>query len=34
MPWTWLLMRAMFEKYSDKAPEGLAVVLMNRACPA
>lgn len=31
---TWKLMMATFEKFSDKAPEGLVVVLMNRACGA
>jgi hypothetical protein len=29
---TWKLVVAMFEKYSDKAPEGLIVLVMNRAC--
>jgi hypothetical protein len=29
---TWKLLVSTFEKFSDKAPEGLVVVLMNRAC--
>jgi hypothetical protein len=29
---TWQLVTATFEKFSDKPPEGLVVVLMNRAC--
>jgi hypothetical protein len=29
---TWRLMVSTFEKFSDKNPEGLVVVLMNRAC--
>jgi hypothetical protein len=29
---TWKLVVATFEKYSDKSPEGLIVVVMNRAC--
>jgi hypothetical protein len=30
---TWRSVLSTFEKFSDKAPEGLVVVLMNRACP-
>lgn len=29
---TWKLISATFEKFGDKSPEGLIVVLMNRAC--
>jgi hypothetical protein len=29
---TWRLMVSTFEKFSDKNPEGLVVVLMNHAC--
>jgi hypothetical protein len=29
---TWQSVMATFGKFSDKAPEGLVVVLMNRAC--
>jgi len=29
---TWRLIVSTFEKFSDKSPEGLVVVLMNRAC--
>jgi hypothetical protein len=29
---TWRSMVATFEKFSDRNPEGLVVVLMNRAC--
>ncbi len=28
----WLSIMAMFDKYPDKAPEGLVIVHMNRAC--
>jgi hypothetical protein len=31
---TWQSVMATFGKFSDKAPEGLVVVLMNRACGA
>ena len=29
---SWPSLMAMFDSYSDKAPEGLVVVHMNRAC--
>lgn len=29
---TWQSLFATFEKFSDKPPEGLVVVLMSRAC--